>query len=116
MIGDTPGHEIDDFDAVVVPSPDEQLLAIARNLQVGGSAGGQGNLVDDLLLRLIDDQDLLLPGADVKQSGLALSKPQGHCAARQKQSRGAHSSLYGNTRSMFRQSLVALAHLLVQSG
>src|SRR5215813_1102400 len=60
--------EIDHFDPAVLPGSSEELLAVVRDLDMPRRSSLKLNVIDDFLLRFVDDENLLGPAADVEQS------------------------------------------------
>ena len=119
MVGHFTRGDIDHFYAAVIVGRDENRLVVVRQADAGGQAGLHADVVDDLALGFIDYQHPIGIGAAEQRAGRGRDTRKGSTTrvscfivvlVRM------HDSVYGNTRSRLRQSLVADAHLLAQSG
>ena len=98
------------LDATMIVGGDIDLLSILGQPHARGKAGAELDSIDNLPLAFIEHNDRIRIRSH-KESR------RGRHAGKQCQQRNEclHSG-YGNTRSRLRQSLVAVAHLLAQSG
>ena len=119
------GREINRNDGVVLQRGGIQRLLIRRQHQGSHDVGRKIDLVDNLSLHRIHHQHGVRPDSEVHQLRLPVRRSESSVAAQSERPRKAKMArmkflqvedCYGKTMSTLRQSLVAEAHLLVQSG
>src|SRR5580698_8095203 len=108
MVDNLAGSDVNYRDPGMISAGEINLLAVIGHPHTRWEPSLRRKLVDDLLRGFIHYQHAVGMGAKKDRSSL-----RDRTSNQQKDKRSFH---YGNTKSRFRQSLVADAHLAVQSG